>query len=357
MRFLATRGQGMTGTCAAIALIAGTVPSSPISAGELDLISIDRIESLCSSAGSSAFVLGKPRSPEARAALEGSDGIPAVGEAPFVEAWPTYTAWSDRLAKIAWYPDFKEPVKATDWLDRMTEVLKAGGWQEVDPDFVSALPEWRTPEFTKEFAGDEVPTTIQIQVEAVSSYRFECTTPQLARLHDDEAQGILEPGTQRPLAPALIEKPQLDPAICDTPEFQELMTSNRKLEESGFELGEIIPVVDPDNEAMRYGERLRTWLVWRMTGSGKVDWNRVWEIEEAVAPPQENEQLASMLGFLADAGEMIRAEEDGEKVRSCRLMLEMAGKQREKNAEAVARLDKINTALEAEARRLGIPLD
>lgn len=335
----------------------GIAFAPPVWAGELGTITSEQIDSLCTNVGSDGLALGSIHSGDIGTKVDFAGEAVSAGRAPFLEAWPSYTAWSDRLAKVEWYAAFEETVDPVDFLERMATVLGSGGWTPSELGLDSSRPEWRTLVFTKGETSDGRTAIRQIEVQAVPNLSFECSTAELAQLYEEEGQGILAPGSLRPQPPAIEERLPIDPASCETPEMQAILSTNGSFAEAGYSLEKIVPAEDPENKSKRYGERLRTWLVWKMIASGKIDHERIWQIEDAAAPDPEDDRAGLMLEFLENAGKFIDSGKAGDKITSCRLIFGMMAKQREIDAAAAARLQDINVALEAEARRLGIPLD
>lgn len=320
-------------------------------------IPIEKIEGLCPSIGTTGLSFGVARDGQDSASLDVL--MQESGErAPFVEGAANFTPWSDKLTGVTWYASQEEEnAKPEEWLDHMAVTLEKGGWVQESPGTERGFTEYLPVTFHKDFSIADAQKTLEIKVSAFGNYELTCSDPYLVLLSENEGLGALEPGSPRPVLADVGMAALPDPATCERPEVQDMFSTSEKLEAAGHRVDELIPVADRDGEVARHGERLRTWLAWKLSESGKVDQQRLWEIEESAVPSADEDHLEDMMGFLADATEMIDAQKVGDGATVCRGMIAMFAKKRLADAAEADRWAKINAALEAEAVKLGIPLE
>ncbi|QIG53261.1 hypothetical protein G6N82_03040 [Altererythrobacter sp. BO-6] len=347
----------LRGTLAAIGSVALVVGSgAPALAARPTPNSFGEIEALCPSVGTTGLTFGLTREQQNQTAL-----AKVTAEDPtrlFREAMADYSSWSDRLYRLSWYSAMEESdqVDGVEWQLGLAQMLEKGGWRDLADD-VRYDPRWQEWRYAKEFMIDGEPRQLLIEIEMSGNYAVTCSDIELNTMADNEGLGLLEPDSPRPAMVEVARAVLPDPSTCDRPEIHDMFSTNEKLEAAGHKLDEIFPKANAEGDAARFGERLRTWLVWKMLESGKIPQEDIWQVEEGLYPDASEERQDDLIGFLEDAGAIMEAQKQGDGQTVCQKFLSLFAKQRAADERQAARWAKLNAALEAEAVRRGIALD
>lgn len=334
-------------------LALAALSASPAQAA-VTIPSIETIETrLCPVGGAGALRLGlsaPAQDPALRKAFSGTN----APIAPFGEARAIYTQWSERLSGIEFNGASPDGVDNLVFVEGMIEQAEAAGWTRMERKAPGSL--MMEPEvFQKLLSTADGPRLMVLEFEASGNVALRCGDPELFKISDDEGLEQLAAGSPRPVMPDGPAHPlgSLRPEDCARPEIRDNLL---KVLNDG-DRPELTGAMDQANMAERFQSRLRTWLRWKMVNSGKTDDQVLWEIEEKVAP-KTIDQIEMEFGDLAGSIVAIdEARKKGDAEGECRALARMVGgTARGSSAEAI-RLAKVNAALEAEAKRLGITLD
>lgn len=183
---------------------------------------------------------------------------------------------------------------------------------------------------------------------------FACEDMAMVETHAREVFGDLPPGTPRPAPPASPRPAALDPALCATAEGRASIDAIT----SGGDQDALTRYIV---ERMNYMERIVTWETDRLEKSGKVSKDRMLQLlSSAFTGKGAGDALAGLnvvteMLELAEKAEELRAA--GDLPGACRTTLQtLAGMEKVEKATATQWAG-METAIDAEARRLGISLD
>lgn len=317
------------------------------------LPSIETIETrLCPVGGATALRAGLPKDAQDAKLRE---AFSSTGEAvpPFGESRAIYTQWSEKLSAIEFLGASPDGDDNRAFLSGMTARLKASGWIQVDAKAPGSL--FMEPStFEKVLSTADGPRPMVLEIEASGNVGLRCGDAELIRLSEDEGLELLAPDSLRPVMPASpASLGSMRKEDCARPEFREgllktLNAGNRP---------ELTGSMDRAMALEDYHRRLRTWLRWKIAASGKIDFDALWAIEEKIAP-MSGDQIEQEFGDLATSIVAVDApRKKGDAEGECRAMVGMVSGMTNGSSAEVDRLAKVNAALEAEGRRLGVALD
>ena len=316
------------------------------------------IERLCPGTSPTWLKLGIAREQQDRAVLASLDALDARF-APFTDIEQDYTNWSGRLAALTYRAPSPDGDANRAWIDAMTAMLEASGWQTSTRREIAAPAVFETRLFEKPVKIDGETRQFLLEIDAAGALMLRCGDVALLEIGRAETEGRLAPDAPRPkppletgAAPALPDR-----ARCKDQALQGAFARER--------INEYAPEIDALSEASlwigareSYGRRLNVWLKSKLVDSGQLTLDRLWEIEEALMPARDAGEAVEneFTGFLTAAAAMATAQKAGDSHGICTAFVDVMLAQIAKDQREITRWARLNEALEAEAKRLGIAL-
>lgn len=330
-------------------------PLAPAAHAAVAIPSIQTIETqLCPVGGVTSLRLGHGQAGQ-DPALRQLFSIGGTPFAPFTEARAVYTPWSEQLSAIEFNGASPDGADNRNFIQRMTQQLEANGWVRSDGPKVFTSYMMNPMVYAKDLPTADGPRRFLLQFDAPGAVLLNCGGLDLLKRGEAESEEVLAPGSLRPTPPQELDGPlaNLRPQDCEDPVFRERMMARLA---AGDRTG-VTDSSDMASDRERYQSRLRIWLRWKMTESGKIDAPTLWDIEEKVAPLQGAQMEKDFIGFAGSIVALDKARKQSDATGECRAMAALVAAETGKSGTEAARLAKINAALEAEAKRLGIALD
>lgn len=328
--------------CAAPAQAAMTVPD------------IETIETrLCPVGGATALRLGVTEAAQDPALRRAFSGRTAP-IAPFTEAHAVYTHWSEKLSAVEFNGASPDGDDNAAFEEGMVKALDAGGWT-VSLRKMPVLTPMGVGAYEKVLVTADGPRLMMLQFDASGAVALRCGDFELLRLSGDEELEWLAPGSSRPVMPVSPAGAlgTLRPEDCAKPEIRDNL--DQVLDEGARP--EINGKFDQAVAQDRYQTRLKTWLRWKIVASGRANGNALWKIEEQTAPFSGDQLEKDFNAFLAPVAAYGQAGNTDDAEAKCRVAAGVMLAESKRAATDAARLAKINAALEAEGKRLGVNLD
>lgn len=187
-----------------------------------------------------------------------------------------------------------------------------------------------------------------------SEVSFACEDMAMVETHAREVFGDLPPGTPRPVAPTNPRPEALNPALCTTAEGRAGIDAITRGSDQDALTRFIV-------ERMNYMERIVVWKTDRLEKSGKVSKDRMLQLATSgFGAKGAGDALAGLQAVmdmlkLAEKAEDLRAA--GDLPGACRATVQAVGGMEKVEKATAAQWAGIESALDAEAKRLGISLD
>ncbi|MCU0733286.1 MAG: hypothetical protein MUE84_17120 [Hyphomonas sp.] len=344
----------------AIAVLAGFVlwPVTPVAAEDAS-ISSELVDRLCPFTGQPGLVLGATLQAQP-AGLERSLRNLPPESAPFTRGQLELTPWSRRIAAITYSaPHTLDPDQAEALRTSVYQALTAVGWQETEVNSEQILPLNIVDKaaFERIVPSSVGPQKLLLEFAIDGSIELRCGDPQLLILAQQEREGRLEPGATRPVAPPYDETKKLpDAAICQTQRLQQFALAQGGADEFSPEFVDFGGAAFEESERSGHGERVKTWLEWKLLRSGKITEDRLNELHKPYLPLREA-GVESMMQMLVHTVAFGEARERGDGQAACEAMRQVILMEHARNRTEIVYWEKVNTALEGEAKRLGVALD
>jgi hypothetical protein len=319
------------------------------------------IERMCSSAGASQYVFGQTGVPGASKAMRSMTkglALPASA-APFDHAKPWSTEWSDRLFAI----EYTAPLLAEDAFDGFAEDLDAilwdAGWEAKPADYdpplymMTATGDWT---WTRPDPTAPEPAELVLGLSnLLGNLTLTCGRSDLMRAHAEEALGELPPGTPRPTVPDVPVPPLRSEADCAQADVVAEMEALLASDEANSFMAQMVA-------RTTYRDRLTSWMLWKLDKSGKISSDRLLELSFSAvgsASPGGNPFAQfEMIGEMLELIEPIAvAEEAHDASALCRALVPLEGWMARVDALTFEQTEATQSALTAEAARLGVSLD
>ena len=336
------------------ALIASLILATS-AAHAASLPSITTIETkLCPVGGATALRLGRTAA-EQDPALRAAFADVQIELAPFTEARPIYSSWSNILSATEFngaLPDYADNMA---FIEEMTKQLEANGWTRATAPQMPSSFMMNPFVYAKRLPTPDGPRDFLLQFEAQGAAALYCGGLEQMRLSENESQEVLSPNAARPIPPTHTGQTltNLQPDDCNKPEFREALMAHLI---AGNRSG-VTDAADIASDQKHYQSRLRTWLRWKMAGSGQISEEALWAIEEKVAPLEATQLEMNFIGFANGIVAIDSGRKTQDAAAECRGMATLVAAETKNMALQAERLAKVNAALEAEAKRLGILLD
>lgn len=322
------------------------------------VITADLVAKLCPVTGMPGLKLGATRKEQPPELLRNLRRLPD-DFGPFTEAELDTTAWSNRVAAITYRAASPDGDVNEQLLYDFDDRMQAAGWNGTVTDkTILPLSGFGGRTLEREVEGPEGKQVLLLEFSAGGALALRCGDPALLELDQRERDGTLEPGTLRPVAPPYDPSLRLpDAAACRSVAVQEATADRDKFDEAAPEMVPFLAAATQEADRSFFGKRLMTWLEWKLLGSTKVADDGLVKIKEKAAKADVDAEMTRMMQFLALGGELAKAREAGDKFASCDALRRLMAFEYQGHQAKWAYWSRVNTALEAEAKRLGIALD
>lgn len=278
--------------------------------------------------------------------------------APFTEADLDLTGWSDRLAGISYLAASPDGAVNQAWSDTLQESLEAEGWTRSPRRHLAATGMLDARMYEKIVPTGQGLRTLLVQFDTPGALMLSCGDAALLELARAEYEGRLAPGTPRPVPPVGGETTQLPAETdCTDPSLLSVFSDPKKIDETDPAFQKLTAGGDTIADRKRYQDRLHTWLTWRLLGSGKVTQDRIWELGSKANPGTDNVAMEMMQTMLGELNRVTEAQEKNDPAAMCKAMAGFIIATARKDQLDTEHWIRANTALEEEARRLGLQLD
>lgn len=313
-----------------------------------------RVASLCPALGLPGVFLGEPRSSQDPGLAERLNNLPPAF-APFTEADLDFTPWSDQLASVTYHAASPDAAANKAWAEALGKSLLLAGWT------VSARKELASPLgvnarlFEKEADTSQGKRTMLVEFDTPGARMLRCGDVRLLELAKIESEGRLESGSRRPVAPQNNAPGRMpNEADCMNPALLAAFRQPRLIDETVPEFRELAAGGELISEQRRFGDRMHTWLVWKLLGSGQISQERIWELEDMADPEGSDGTVAMQERTIEALGMVAQAQSQNDPSKVCKSLVKAMIATAEKDGRDVIRWAKVNQALETEAQRLGI---
>lgn len=336
------------------------VISVPAAAQEVPkpTISAELVSRLCPVTGMAGLKLGATRQEQPAELLRSLRRLPDSFR-PFTEAELDVTSWSGKIAAVTYRAASPDGEINDALLEGFDATMVPAGWEPVVLDrTITPLSMLGGRTLEREVDGPEGRRKLLLEFDASGALALRCGDPALLEQDQRERDGTLEPGSPRPLAPAYDPTLRLpESSACQSLALQRLTVGTPKLDEEAPELVPFLAAAMQESDRAQFGKRLATWLEWKLLGSGKTDDNRLVALRTAAAKSNVDSEMRLMMQFLAVGGELAEARESGDNFKGCNALRKLMAFEHDKSRQQAAYWDRVNAALEAEAKRLGIGLE
>ena len=338
---------------------ASLLAALPVSAEQpaLHTITPAQVEGLCPGVALPGSVLGAPRSAQDPAFVSVVSQLPARFS-PFSNAELDLTNWSDRLAAITWRGASLDGAVNARTMEAFRAAMTAAGWAEtVQGDLMPPLG-FDAVMFEKDLPTNLGVRRMLVEFDTPGALLLRCGDAELMELALAERDGKLAPGSPRPAAPLpVIAAPLPGDAVCADPAVQAVFADNDQIDENNPVLRQLMAATEGPSAANRAGERLNVWLKWKLLGSGKVDADALWTVQEQVSAHDGDAMTEELTRFLQTGVALMEARKAGDRAGTCKAFLGMMRHQHARDLREAAQWVKVNAAFQKEAARVGVALD
>lgn len=337
------------------------MPPGPV---EEPIPSAAALERMCSAKGAMQFAFGQtgvPLSSRMEADFGKGFRAPAV-LAPFTRVQPRSTPWSGQLMEMTYsvpIPNGQE-ARVQSLQDRIGERLAAADWMflEFDEDgppvYLIGLDSGNTF-FRRTGEGAEASRVLIALDYQLGELTLTCAHDGLLLQGANEAFGKLPAGTPRPLVPEIALPSVRSEADCTAPETLE-------------EVKRIFAAGKPDRfmadmvARTSYRDRLTTWMMWKLDDSGKITPERLIELSfSAIGGASPGGNPFAALEMITDLPPILKgmeaAEKTGDAAAMCRSLIPLQQLLAKADAITLKQTQATQSALTAEAKRLGVSFD
>lgn len=312
---------------------------------------------LCPVVGQPGLRFGAPRSAQDATLLAQINQLPA-SFAPFTEADLDLTSWSDQLAGITYLAASPDGADNQAWGEALQDSLEAEGWVPAQRPHLAATGMMDARMYEKTVPSAQGPLTLLLQFDTPGALMLSCGDAALLERAHAEADGRLAPGTPRPKPPVRREATSLPTeAACADPKLLRVFSDPYKIDELDPAFQKLIAGSTLIAAQRRHQDRLNGWLRWRLLESGQVTQDRIWDLGGDANPGTDAIAMDLMQAMLVQLGEVAKAQEQGSPAAMCRAMVGVIVTTAQKDQADIDHWTRANSALEEEARRLGLKLD
>lgn len=334
----------------------------PVAASAQPVRQIDarQVAAMCPVPALSGITLGSPRVQQDRDVIDSLQSLNKLPLtfAPFTEADLEITPWSQRLAGVTYLAESSDGPTNKAWSEVLERSLLESGWL-VSGHGVLVSPLTASARiFEKQMETPLGKRTILLEFDTPGALILSCGDAELLDIQKDERDGLLEPGSPRPLKPENLDSvPMATEVDCENPMLLDALSEPGLIDETNPAMRAFIAGGEILSEQRLYDERLVTWLKWKLISSGKINEEGLWQIQDKVAPQDEEAMLPMMMDVLGAAAETAKAQEQGDPAAMCKSLVRVIGVSATKDRVDIAYHGKVAKALEQEAYRLGVGLD
>jgi hypothetical protein len=316
------------------------------------------LDLMCSSRGSFQFAFGQhavPGSSPAERRMGTGFALPPDA-APFVNAQPASTKWSDQFFAIEFtFDSYAVEEDAERLYETLEYLLAEGGWLQRPETFEAPLYKlayagelsWYKPLGS----GDDPPELMLDLSELGDQITLSCARSDLASLAIEEELGHLPPGTRRPGLPELAIVPVPTVADCARPEV-------------AAEIDRFIAEGSPDAYTRMllaradYHDRLSQWMMWRLEQAGASrDEVFALALDAAMldgAPEGFADSVDALWGLVPLIAGLYSAKEAGDRVAVCQAFVGVTDLYGRLAANGAAQTRALEASYRREAPKYGI---
>ncbi|MBO9517127.1 MAG: hypothetical protein J7493_03585 [Porphyrobacter sp.] len=317
------------------------------------------LEQMCSAGGASQYTFGQtgvPGGDRLTRTLSSGFALPPAA-APFDHAKPWSTEWSDRLFGMEYIgpePESEEAIIAL--AAKLDALLAPTGWElqpeDYDPPLymLTLTGEWT---WFHTVEGEQGPTQLVLGLDTSAlGMTLVCGRADLAELHAQEVFGKLPPGTPRPRVPEIPIPALRTVADCEKPEVLAKLDATLESDTADSFMSAMLA-------RTTYRDRLTSWMMWKLEQSGKISddelidlgFSSIGSVSPGGDPFAQFGMIQEMLDLLKP---VIEARDAG---TLCRGMVPLQDWFTRVDALTLKQTEATQTALTAEAARLGVSFD
>jgi hypothetical protein len=278
--------------------------------------------------------------------------------APFTEATLEMTPWSQKLAGVIYLAESPNDPPNQAWSDALAQSLTSSGWTPSQRSDLASPLTFNAIMFEKVVESTSGSHIAFIEFDTPGALKLRCGDAKLLEIQKKEQDGQLEPGSLRPAKPRYVEiDSTANDVDCDNPLLLEAFREPSSVDENNIAFRQFVAGSEALSEQKYYGERLMTWLKWKLISSGRVDEDKIWELEEKVAQRDGKAKMSNWMDAIAALGDMLKAQEQGDARAMCHSLARVMDATAKGDRSDIAYHAKVTQALEQEARRLDINVD
>jgi len=343
-------------------VLAGALLITPVSEPTQlpEQIATPQIEYLCPLPALANLTLGATLASQDIVMLENLKSLKKLGPhfAPFTQADLEITPWSQRIAGVSYVAESPDGSTNEKWGAAFEQSLLEAGWLVVSRK-ESKSPFVAEPRsFEKQIETPLGRRTVFLRFDTPGALFLRCGDLKLFDVQKNERDGVLEPGSLRPVPPAPnINAAQAADADCENATLLEAFKEPQIVDEANPALQAFVADAQEVADQRRYGSRLLTWLKWKLVVSGRVSEERIWQIQDEAAPRDLDAAAAAVTDLLGSVVAMDSAQQQANPKAICTTMLRFMDWQIKSDATDIAYHSKWTQALEKEAQRLGVNID
>jgi hypothetical protein len=341
----------------AVAIFA-SIPSQA-NAEDVRQLNAELVAAVCPGIGLPGIKLGEPATAQDQKFVAQINRLPEEF-LPFSDADLEFTTWSDKLAGITYIGASPDGEVNRAWAKALEISLVAAGWSASNRSDLASPLTFNARYFEKTVDSSEGKRTIFLEYDTPGALMLRCGDLALLELMADETAGNLAPGSKRPEMPVMDMAQTVLPNAqqCKNPALLEAFAKPGFVDENVTALRELAASGGALREYSRHSERVAEWLEWRLLGSGLVSRERIWALEDQVAPHRSEERLeSSMFVFEALLPFLANDNENHDPQAACRSFIDViVNTMRQEQSDAEYNAKRI-AILENEAERVGVDVN
>lgn len=332
---------------------------APAAAQSVKRIDAQMVARFCPGMESSQLKPGLPISAQDQAFIKSLNRLPP-DFTPFTEADLEMTSWSGKLAGITYRGASPDGDANRAWSEALVTTLQNEGWTELSQiDLASPLP-YFAHYFERDVDSGSGRRTLFLEFDTPGALVLRCGDLQLFEIQKNEAQDMLEEGSPRPPQLGDLETALRlpDESDCDDPMLLQAFREPGRIDETSEAFQKFAAAGENVAKVATSRQRLVTWLKWKLLRSGKVDQDRLWQLEDKASesaktnPLTLSEDVLVAVGKVSDA---VQAKDGAGKPKAiCRSMVGIILAQSAKEKQDSDYNAELARILESEAARLGI---
>jgi hypothetical protein len=278
--------------------------------------------------------------------------------APFTEATLEITPWSQKLAGVTYLAESHNGPPNQAWSDALAQSLTSSGWTPSQRSDLASPLTFNAIMFEKAVNSTSGSHVAFIEFDTPGALMLRCGDAKLLEIQKKEHAGQLEPGSLRPANSQYAEiDPKAKDVDCDNPLLLEAFREPSSVDESNAAFLQFVARSDALSGQRSYGERLVTWLKWKLIGSGEIDEDKIRELEDKAAQRDGEAKMSNMMDAIGAMGDTAKAQEQRDGRAMCHSLARIMEATAKVDRSEIAYHAKVAQALEQEGRRLGINVD